>query len=356
MYQQFVKSCTGSGWLNANGKSIGRIQRIIDLSFISYTFFAFQPGSIWSTPYINIPTVYIVIALTAYMLPKTDIYKSYRHKSLNRLVESITSVWISVVCLIVLSVFLNKSSAEYSRLAIASWSIISWIWLIFFHIVVRLYLRKLREIGANSRTILYWGDINGAISLSDQLSRDRWLGYRIVAWFSPLKLEVEQLSPNMPRYKGGVDELKNWLESNQVDCIAFSRLSNELNSEEEETLIKLFGNTCSRVLFIPDWERKTMNFRVDSIGERTCMEIWGAKQNYDDIIIKRLFDLTLAITGVLILLPVVIVISAAIKLTSRGPILFKQKRCGLDGKIFECYKFRSMYVENCDNGVNLRQA
>lgn len=71
------------------------------------------------------------------------------------------------------------------------------------------------------------------------------------------------------------------------------------------------------------------------------------------LIVKRIMDIILSILGLIILIPVFIIVSLAIKCESRGPIIFKQKRIGKDGKVFEIYKFRSMVVgaEKMGTGV-----
>ena len=69
--------------------------------------------------------------------------------------------------------------------------------------------------------------------------------------------------------------------------------------------------------------------------------------------VKRLFDFTLALMALIVLSPVMFVVAIIIKITSPGPVIFKQKRIGLDGKVFEIYKFRSMVVgaESQGSGV-----
>lgn len=63
---------------------------------------------------------------------------------------------------------------------------------------------------------------------------------------------------------------------------------------------------------------------------------------------KRLLDLTLSACALIVLLPLLIVVSAAIKLESSGPVCFRQRRWGKDREVINVYKFRSMYVEQCD--------
>lgn len=69
--------------------------------------------------------------------------------------------------------------------------------------------------------------------------------------------------------------------------------------------------------------------------------------------VKRFLDFTIALMGLLVLWPVLFIVAVIIKLTSPGPVIFKQKRIGLDGKVFEIYKFRSMVVgaESQGSGV-----
>ena len=69
--------------------------------------------------------------------------------------------------------------------------------------------------------------------------------------------------------------------------------------------------------------------------------------------VKRFLDFTIALMALLVLWPVLLIVAVIIKLTSPGPVIFKQKRIGKDGKVFEIYKFRSMCVgaESQGSGV-----
>ena len=68
---------------------------------------------------------------------------------------------------------------------------------------------------------------------------------------------------------------------------------------------------------------------------------------------KRLFDIVLSLVGLIILSPILLIVAIMVKLTSKGPILFKQERIGLRGKVFRILKFRSMCVgaEQQEGGV-----
>jgi len=79
--------------------------------------------------------------------------------------------------------------------------------------------------------------------------------------------------------------------------------------------------------------------------------IHSSPMPYRQKIIKRLFDIIFSLVGIIVSLPFFIVASIAIKLTSSGPVFFKQKRVGLHGKTFTCFKFRSMF-NNCDQTIH----
>ena len=286
MFYRLVNNIIQSGSLDANGKTLARLQRFIDIVVIGLLFYVYQPGATWTANYINIPSMYIVIVITAILLPKAGIYRSSRHKNLKRMVQKLNSTWISIICFVILAVFLNKSSTSYSRIAMTLWAISSWLWLITMHVATRVYLRNIRRIGLNSRTILYWGNPQAALNFSEQLSRNPWLGYRIVAWFSPVEVSDNYQSYKLPQCGGGIEELKEWLNNNDANNIVFSSTDEENKNTLDPTLFNVFGNTCSRVLYAPDWYINTMRFENECIGEQNCIEIWGVKQTYDERLVK----------------------------------------------------------------------
>lgn len=75
-----------------------------------------------------------------------------------------------------------------------------------------------------------------------------------------------------------------------------------------------------------------------------CLEIQEPRQSIIYIIVKRMIDIIMSICGIIVLSPIYIVTAMAIKLESKGPIIFKQRRVGKNSKVFYIYKFRSMMV------------
>jgi exopolysaccharide biosynthesis polyprenyl glycosylphosphotransferase len=87
---------------------------------------------------------------------------------------------------------------------------------------------------------------------------------------------------------------------------------------------------------------------VSGFAEQPTLIVSGGPLNTRDRIVKRMFDLAFCVPALVALAPLLLFVAVAIKLDSRGPVLFRQKRVGRGNALFEIFKFRSMYTDNCD--------
>src|SRR5581483_3018010 len=93
---------------------------------------------------------------------------------------------------------------------------------------------------------------------------------------------------------------------------------------------------------------------LHTIGDTVTIELQRGPLTVFERTVKRAIDIFGALVALIMLLPLLVVVSVAIKLDSRGPVLFRQKRCGFNGRIFEILKFRTMTVQ--ENGAIVTQA
>ena len=121
-----------------------------------------------------------------------------------------------------------------------------------------------------------------------------------------------------------------------MDQIVFSHISSDQLSMAD--LLRFLGDTCIPVTYAPGWVMPGMRFEVEQVADQPCIDLWRPHQSGLDAGLKRLFDL-----------------AVAIRLTSPGPVLFKQDRYGLDGRRFSIYKFRSMRVVEAGDQQGLAQ-
>ena len=354
LYIRLKKSRLLSGFLRLNGKDITQLQKILDPIILTGLFMLLQPYLEWKTPFASLPSWCLVAFAVSIVLAQSSIYSSYRHRSLIKLLRKISSRWLLILSLLLLATYFNKSTSSFSRIATTTWALSGWMWLITSHILIRKILRYYRTNGGNSRLIVYWGTPKAAASFAKQIASNPWMGYRIVAWFSPVMEETKSHIQTLPACAGGRKDLEAWLKKHKVDWLVFSYI--DTDESKLEQMVSLFGDTSVSVLYAPHWSHPTMRFSTELVGIQPCIELWGSEQRWLDRQIKRLIDLTLCSVGVIIISPLLLCIAIAIKLSSPGPILYRQNRYGLDGKNFKCLKFRSMYVEKNIDLSEVKQA
>ena len=343
-----------AGLLRLHGADIARLQRLLDPLLITLLFIAFNGNPLTVADLGGLPAWLWVAFSVAVLLPRAGIYASYRSRSLYTLARRVTSSWLLVLTALLLLSYATKSTASFSRLDTSLWALTAWLLLLGNHVGLRKLLHHHRSQGGNSRTILYWGLPPAAASFAAQVEANRWMGLKLVAWFGPQPPTAMAATPGLPTFGGHHREMQRWLERHAVDRIVFSHVTRD--GLEMADLLRIFGDTAVPVVYAPDWAQATMHFTVDQVGQQPCLDLWGSRQLLSDRQLKRSFDLLVAGTGVLLISPLLLLIALAVKLSSPGPVLFRQERYGLDGKRFAVYKFRSMRVLEAGDQPGLQQA
>jgi putative colanic acid biosynthesis UDP-glucose lipid carrier transferase len=177
----------------------------------------------------------------------------------------------------------------------------------------------------------------------------------MAAWFSPERaFQSMTLPAGMPPCQGGLEELKDWLKHNRFDQIHFSYSAE--HDVTMESLIKIFGNTCKPVYYIPSWSHPAMNLDSEQLGSKFLISLWGGKHSVIETKLKRICDIIASLLLILALSPLFLLLAGLIKLSSPGPIIFCQDRYGMDGLRFKIFKFRTMSVTESGCTVGLEQA
>ena len=343
-----------AGLLRQYGDDLSRLQRLLD-PLIAAGLFLLIVGTLPGPPYpLILPRWLWVLLTTALILPTGHLYSSFRQASLLLLARRVTSRWFTVVTTLLLLAYFTKTSAFFSREAITIWALAAWLLLLLNHVGLRMLLRHHRSHGGNSRTILYWGTAESAAAFQAELLAAPWMGLRLVVWFSPVPERAAGQTHQLPACGGGLAEMRRWLEHRSADRIVFSHVPRDGLSMDQ--LLSFLGDTCLPVIYAPSWAQPGMHFRITSVGNTPCIDLWGGEGSLLDRQLKRAFDLCMSGLGLLVISPLLLVIALAVRLTSPGPILFLQDRYGLDGRRFRIYKFRTMKVIEAGDQPGLRQA
>ena len=152
---------------------------------------------------------------------------------------------------------------------------------------------------------------------------------------------------------GRIDSVAEFVRANRVDQIYIT-----LPMASQPRILKLLDDlrdTTASIFFVPDiFLYDLIQARVDTVGGLPVVAVCETPFHGTNAVVKRLFDLFVAGTAVIALAPVMLAIAAAVRFTSPGPALFKQRRHGLDGHQIVVWKFRTMRVQ--ENGAVVRQA
>jgi putative colanic acid biosynthesis UDP-glucose lipid carrier transferase len=219
--------------------------------------------------------------------------------------------------------------------------------LLFKRLAERWFIKLYRQAGRNSRSVTLVGSDSELVEVYNKLKNDSTLGYRILGYYGDESLlENESLKQlgRLGSYDEFIEACKHPDDLTLGDEL-YLCVSRKLRND-----IRRISNVCdhkvTRFFYVPvSVETIGLNLKREMLDD---MEIYttfeNPLQNSINRAMKRLFDI---VCSLLFLIPTAIVfplVYIIMKIQSPGPILFKQKRTGLDGKTFNCYKFRSMHV------------
>jgi putative colanic acid biosynthesis UDP-glucose lipid carrier transferase len=210
-------------------------------------------------------------------------------------------------------------------------------WRVFVRILVKLYRRK----GHNTKNIIIIGAGKNGMELYRVIRNDLSYGFKVLGFFD----DNEQLSGILPNYLGRISEMEAYTKSHPVDEIYCTIPGT--NSEKISELLSFAEKNMIRFYIIPEFYRNVKKSMILEILESIpLLSIRNEPlQSPYNRAIKRTFDIIFSLLVLIICYPpLYLVAGILIKSSSPGPVLFKQKRTGIYGRIFECYKFRTMKV------------
>ncbi|WP_438951568.1 undecaprenyl-phosphate glucose phosphotransferase [Porticoccus sp.] len=278
--------------------------------------------------------------LLVFCLTITGVYNSWRGRRLLTLLKRYTlSLLLTTAVLLAFLVF-TKTAIEFSRLWLAYLITITWCGSILYRCGHHLCLKHLRSSGKNLRSVLIvTSDKHHAEMLFDtqemQLS-----GYQLVHYVHTSEVEdwirSDQMIAELGKYS--IDEV--WLD-----------LPLSMGGFIKDVVYGLRHATVD-IRFFPDFDGiQLLNHKVSSILGHYAIDISCTPMSGFNRSLKRFEDLLLSTLICILITPPCLVIALLIKISSPGPVLFKQYRNGRDGKRFKVYKFRSMDVHQETDGT-----
>jgi putative colanic acid biosynthesis UDP-glucose lipid carrier transferase len=244
-------------------------------------------------------------------------------------------IFLFATCLVFLNV--GDTLATFLIVYYVSLLIVFSLWRVMVRVILKIYRRK----GYNFKRIIIIGAGKNGMELYRLMKDELAYGFIIMGFFD----DNVALKEVLPNYLGNTEDVYDYVSNNDIDEIYCT-----LPGTQDEKMLKLLNfseKNMIRFYIVPEFYRNVKKSLVMEMMESIPLLSVRKEplQSAYNRVIKRGFDILFSTMILITVFPFLyIILGALIKMTSRGPILFRQKRTGLYGRDFYCYKFRTMKV------------
>ncbi len=250
----------------------------------------------------------------------------------------------SSTAILFLIVYIYLTHSNFSRLILIFALIYSIFTIAFGRIIVRIIQQNLLKKGVGKRSLLLVGDNITTEEIITELKNQKISAYKIVGVLTDSQDESRYGLKIIGEING---DLRAILNTNFIDEVVLTDVT--LSKKKMLEIMQACSDCRVTFKYVPEvFSLVTLNFKTTLVGSIQAMELetlplegWGR-------IIKRACDVFFSIISIVILSPIMLLIAFLIKITSEGPVLYANKRVGRDEQTFDFYKFRSMYLDQCD--------
>lgn len=290
-----------------------------------------------------LPMLPLVVLAHLLIFYRVQLYRPRRERSLFTETRDIFKAFVVAVAAVVMIDYALPATNKISRQFIATYAVIGTACFALFRGVVRAVLQALRRRGWNRRTAAIVGSGRNAQRLLHALRRNAWTGIDVLYFVDDESAKKRGWLRQLP-LRGPLSDIRAIVEREPVDSV-FIALASSQSHRADDILAQL--ETCmADVRLIPDISPVyTMNPNVSQLEGVPILSLRQTPLYGWNALLKRVFDLCVASILLLIAAAPMAAIALLVKLSSRGPVLYRQRRMGMDGREFDMYKFRSMRVD-----------
>ena len=259
--------------------------------------------------------------------------------------------WVIVVGLFVGLGLMLGYAEHFRRDVLFTWAVLAPVLVYVSHLAVPV-LAPLALARQGYRTAVLAGLSPVGRKLGEQFDAHQLLGVRLVGLFDDRN--TGRLGP-LPEWglKGRLADIPQFVNDNRVDTVFIA-----LPMSSQERLLNLLDglrDTTASIYFVPDiFQFDAIQARLDEVNGIPVLAVCETPHVGVNSFVKRVFDVLLSTLILALIWPLLIAISVGVKLSGPGPVLFKQRRYGLDGRDITVYKFRTMRV--MQDGAHVPQA
>ena len=260
--------------------------------------------------------------------------------------------WLVLLAVLFAIGFATKTSEEFPRRVVLTWAMVTPVPLIFVSIAINEIVRRFMLAPSNIRRAVVAGYNDVSQALLERIRIDPGLGLRITGFFDDRSVERLGLSKG-GELLGSLAELPAYVQAEKIDLIFIALPMRQVQRVVD--LLDELRDTTASIYFVPDiFVMDLIQSRTSNISGVPVVAMCETPFEGSRGVIKRLIDVSISTVALIVLAPFLLIIGLLIKLSSPGPIIFRQRRYGFDGHIIDVYKFRTMTVT--EDGAVVRQA
>ncbi|WP_341317183.1 undecaprenyl-phosphate glucose phosphotransferase [Paraburkholderia sp. IMGN_8] len=292
------------------------------------------------------------ITFALILFPVFGVYRSWRGRSKLRLASHIGFAWALAQACALASMFALHRTTYISCLWWVLWAFTAGFGLIASRLIAHAVLARVRVTGRDLRKVAIVGAGECCARVVRRIDETPVSGFRAVAIFD-VEVHPATCNPDLSVYR----DLARFSAHVRAENIQEVWLA--LPMSEQCMVLRVldeFSRDLVNVRFIPDVPGIAIlgGETIDLIGV-PAINLMASPMSSMELLQKAIFDRLFAAVALIALAPLIVVIAAAVKLSSKGPVLFTQQRKGADGRIFSIFKFRTMHEHVEQDGV-VRQA
>jgi len=344
---------TSGGLLRPYQSLVATTRRLLDFALIAFARYVACVA--YPMEWTNDDTLVTVGAIVIFWMSSEfhGVYHSWRALPFRREVAALGWSWFMVATPLLAAAYLLKTSAIQSRLINTGWFTLALALMVLLRVVVRYGLFTARSAGLNRRTAGIVGATELGRRLREELTRNPSHGIEVVGTY-------DCRSPDrVAEHLGGttlLGDLTAAVEDAKAGKLDYVYIALPMRAEERiSDMAAALADTTATVQLITSLPTfGLLHSRWTTVGDLPAMSIYDTP--FDGVAggLKRAEDVVLSLLFILLSAPVMLAIALGVKLSSRGPALFVQRRYGLNGKAIHVFKFRTMTV--AEEGENAVQA
>lgn len=260
--------------------------------------------------------------------------------------------WLLLLAVMLAIGYVTKSLAQYPRRIFMTWAVVTPVALVFSTLTMQEIMHRFLMNAFDNRSAIFAGYNNSSLELARRLNNNPAMRLKVSGFFDDRSSDRLGLEPDA-KLVGSLSDLSTYVKEHGTDVIFIALPIRHV--KRVMNLLDDLRDTTASIYYVPDI------FVFDLIQARSG-EIHGIPvvamcetpfYGYRGVT-KRLTDIGLSVVILLLFLPLLLLIAIMVKMSSPGPVIFKQRRYGLDGREIAVYKFRTMSVT--EDGEQIRQA